>query len=127
MIIVYIIMALKHVKKYFKQTEQLYLELAENLEEMQDEFAKGECTEEELNNLLTPVNNLKTNYQMLSYILFLFYQPNKEKKKAKYLSQNKELYSFYKDKGLLSEDQIIEMSNGLETFKKNLKEKFKHE
>lgn len=120
-------MALKHVKKYFKQTEQLYLELAENLEEMQGEFAKGECTEEELNNLLTPVNNLKTNYQLLSYILFLFYQPNKEKKKAKYFSQNKELYSFYKDKGLLSEDQLIEMHNGLETFKKNLKEKFKDE
>lgn len=120
-------MALKHVKKYFKQTEQLYLELAENLEEMQEEFAKGECTEGELNNLLTPVNNLKTNYQLLSYILFLFYQPNKEKKKAKYFSQNKELYSFYKDKGLLSEDQLIEMHNGLETFKKNLKEKFKDE
>ena len=120
-------MAIKHVKKYFKQTEQLYLELAENLEEMQEEFAKGECTEEELNNLLIPVNNLKTNYQMLSYILFLLYQPAKEKKKANYLSQNKELYSFYKDKGLLSEDQILEMSNGLEVFKKNLKEKFKHE
>jgi hypothetical protein len=120
-------MAIKHVKKYFKQTEQLYLELAENLEEMREEFAKGECTEEELNNLLIPVNNLKTNYQMLSYILFLLYQPAKEKKKANYLSQNKELYSFYKDKGLLSEDQILEMSNGLEVFKKNLKEKFKHE
>ena len=77
-------MALKQVKNYYKQVEKLYFELASELKEMEDDFKKGECTEEELQNLLIPVNNIKENYQRLAYIMFLFYQPNKEKRAKKH-------------------------------------------
>ena len=44
-------MSVKHVKKYYHDIEKMYLELVSELAEMKDDFAKGNCTEEELNKL----------------------------------------------------------------------------
>lgn len=120
-------MAIKQVKKYYKQVEKMYFEFLHNLAEMQKEFENGECTEDELNNLLTPTMNIKHNYEMLSYVLYLLYEPSNKKKQPTYIRQNKDLYKYFKEKGLLSEDQLLEMSNGLENFKKAVKEHFNHE
>ena len=51
-------MAMKHLKNYYQQVEKLYLDLASELKELEEDFKKGECTEEELQNLLIPVNIL---------------------------------------------------------------------
>ena len=45
-------MAIKHVKNYYKQIEKMYFELISELHEMEEDFKKNECTEEELQNLL---------------------------------------------------------------------------
>ena len=117
-------MALKQVKNYYKQVEKLYFELASELKEMEDDFKKGECTEEELQNLLIPVNNIKENYQRLAYIMFLFYQPNKEKKKDKYFKQNKGLVKYFDKNGLTIEQEIEREKDALKTFKQAIKKKF---
>lgn len=55
-------MSVKHVKKYYRDIEKMYLELVSELSEMKDDFAKGNCTEDELNNLLTPVKGIEELY-----------------------------------------------------------------
>ena len=120
-------MSMKHLKDYYQQVEELYFDLASSLSEMEEDFKKGECTEEELQNLLIPVNNIKENYQRLSYVLFLLYQPNKDNKKKKYEKQNKELVEYFSKKGITVKQEIENESISLEKFKKELKEKFKHE
>lgn len=120
-------MAIKHLRKYYKQVENMYIELLSDLHEMEEDFKKGECTEEELNNLLIPVNNIKDNYQRLSYVLYLLYQPNRDKKKSKYERQNKEMLDYFKSKGMTQEQEIKKEEDALKLFKKQLREKFKHE
>ena len=62
-------MAIKHVKDYYKQIEKMYFELISELHEMEEDFKKNECTEEELQNLLIPVKGIEENYKRLSCIL----------------------------------------------------------
>lgn len=80
-----------------------------------------------MQNLLIPVNNIKDNYQRLSYILFLLYQPNKDNKKKKYEKQNKELVEYFNKRGITMRQELDDEYISLETFKKEVKEKFSHE
>lgn len=120
-------MAIKQVKEYYKQVETLYLELASELQEMEEDFKGGECTDEQLQNLLVPVNNIRENYQRLAYIMFLLHQPNKVKKENKYNKQNKELYNYFNNNGMLAEQEIAKEKDSLIEFKKLIKEKFNRE
>ena len=120
-------MAIKHIKDYYQQVEKLYLELASDLAEMEKDFKNGDCTEEELQNLLIPVNNIKENYERLSYILFLFYQPKKKSKKEKYEMANKDLKTYFEKQGTVMEKELENESASLATFRKLIKEKFNHE
>lgn len=118
-------MAMKQVKEYYQQVEKLYLDLASELTEMEEDFKNGECTEEELQNLLIPVNNIKDNYQRLSYILYLLYQPNKKEKKKKYERQNKDLKNYFETKGITMKQEIETEQASLKRFRETIKEEFK--
>lgn len=118
-------MSVKHVKDYYLKIEDMYIELLEDLKEMEEDFKKGECTEEELNNLLKPVNSIKDNYQRLAYVMYLLAQPNRDKKKAKYNKQNKNLVSEFNRLGISQDIELDESRDALKEFKKNLKERFK--
>ena len=120
-------MAMKHLKSYYEQVEKLYLELASELKEMEEDFKNNECTEEELQNLVIPVNNIITNYKQLAYVLFLLYQPKNDKKKAKYEKQNKDLVKYFTDEELTAQQQLTKEEASLKTFRELVKEKFNHE
>lgn len=120
-------MAIKHVKDYYKQIEKMYFELISELHEMEEDFKKNECTEEELQNLLIPVKGIEENYTRLSYILYLLYQPNRDKKSSKYHKENKDLHKFFMDNELLYDQEIKKEEHALKEFKKNIKERFNHE
>lgn len=120
-------MSVKHVKKYYHQIEKLYLELLEDLRGMEEDFKKGECTEEELQKLLTPVESLRQNYERLSYIMYLLYRPNKESKNVKYTKNNKELQGFFENKQLTADREIEKDIDDLKTFKQYVKEWKTHE
>lgn len=113
-------MALKQVKDYYKGIEKLYFELVSDLREMEEEFKEGNVTEEELNKLFIPVNNIKDNYLRLSYILHLFYQPNREKKVPKYNNQHKDLINVFKENKITKEQELENSKYALDEFKKNL-------
>ena len=120
-------MAMKDLKNYYEQVEHLYVELASELRGMEEDFKKGECTEDELQNLLIPVNNIKENYQRLSYVLFLLYQPRRDSKKVKYKKQNKDLNDYFEKNSLTMKAEIEKESASLKTFRKLVKERFNHE
>ena len=115
-------MAIKQVKEYYKGVEKLYFELVNSLKEMEKEFEKGNVTEEELNKLLIPVNNIKDNYLRLTYILHLLYEPKRRNKVNKYNKQNKDLMKVFTDNHITKEQDLEESNNALSEFKKNLKD-----
>ena len=115
-------MAIKQVKDYYKGVEKLYFELVNSLKEMEKEFEKGNVTEEELNKLLIPVNNIKDNYLRLTYILHLLYEPKRRSKVNKYNKQNKDLMKVFTDNHITKEQDLEESNNALSEFKKNLKD-----
>lgn len=115
-------MAIKHVKEYYKQVEKMYFDLKSSLIEMENEFKKGEVTEEELNKLLLPVQGIQQNYFQLSYVLSLLYRPNKEEKAKKYDEKEDLVNRFFNEKRLTKEQVIADSENCLMEFKKALKE-----
>lgn len=119
-------MALKQVKDYYKSVEKLYFDMLHSLEEMNEEFKKGNVTEEELNKLLTPVNNIKDNYLRLSYILHLFYEPNRQKKVKKYEKQEHNINKIFEENRITKEQDLQDSEYALTEFKKHLEE-FKKE
>lgn len=114
-------MALKDVKKYFKEEEKLYFDMLNSLNEMQKEFEEGNVTEEELNKMLLPVTDIKNIYLLLAYVIYLFNQPNRKKKVPKYKKQNKEINSFFGNNGLSMDETLEKDKDILKTFKENLK------
>ena len=119
-------MALKQVKDYYKSVEKLYFDMLHSLEEMNEEFKKGNVTEEELNKLLTPVNNIKDNYLRLSYVLHLFYEPNRQKKVKKYEKQEHNINKIFEENRITKEQDLQDSEYALTEFKKHLEE-FKKE
>ena len=119
-------MALKQVKDYYKRVEKLYFDMVHSLEGMQEEFNKGNVTEEELNKLLTPVNNIKDNYLRLSYVLHLFYEPNRQKKVKKYEKQEHNINKIFEENRITKEQDLQDSEYALTEFKKHLEE-FKKE
>ena len=63
-------MAVRQLKTYYKQVEEMFLELNDDLKEMEEDFKAGKITEDELHNLLLPVKGLKDNYIRLSYVMY---------------------------------------------------------
>ena len=114
-------MSVKHVKRYYKQTEKMYFELLADLHEMEEDFKAGECTEEQLQNLLLPVNNLKENYKLISYFMYLLAQPNRDSKEKKYENQNKDLTDYFKENNLMMEEQKSMGEDALKKFKEEVK------
>ena len=115
-------MALKQVKDYYKSVEKLYFDMVHSLEGMQEEFNKGNVTEEELNKLLTPVNNIKDNYLRLSYVLHLFYEPNRQKKVKKYEKQEHNINKIFEENRITKEQDLQDSEYALTEFNKDLKE-----
>lgn len=115
-------MALKQVKDYYKSVEKLYFDMVHSLEGMQEEFSKGNVTEEELNKLLTPVNNIKDNYLRLSYVLHLFYEPQSQKKVKKYEKQEHKIVDVFKENRVTKDLDLEDSEYALKEFKKHLEE-----
>lgn len=119
-------MALKQVKDYYKGIEKLYFELVSDLREMENEFKSGSITQEELDKLMVPVQNIKDNYLRLSYIMHLFYQPNRKKKVPTYEKQEHTLVKAFEDNRVDKDSDLEDSRYALNEFKKHL-EDFKKE
>lgn len=89
-------MSVKHVKKYYEEICNQYLEMRSELKDFEKECENGLFEPERLDIIKETVQPLMDNYERVSYIMFLLNKPNKEKKIKKYEQQNKKLLNNYK-------------------------------
>lgn len=86
-------MAIKHVREYYERMVSDYTEMKRVLSEMESlSEDKASIALENIDSIREQVRVLEANYNRLSYIMFLLNQPNKEKKKVRYIKrENKKL------------------------------------
>ena len=84
-------MSVKHIKAYYEEICDQYHEMVENLRDFEKECEQNIVSPERIEQLKQMIVPLKTNYERISYIIFLLNQPDKKDKQKKYQKQNAKL------------------------------------
>ena len=84
-------MSKKDFDREYKQIENQYLEMIENLKDMEQELTNGLVSPDMFEQMKEIIKPLKTNYEMWNYIKFLLNKPTRKQKQEKYKNQNKKL------------------------------------
>ena len=111
-------MSIKHVKKYYHQQSNQYMQMLNTVKELQKMANNGEYSNEQLASIQQLITKLKENMDRISYIVYLLQLPNRSKKEKKFREANKELEEAMSDFNDVSVEE--ENSNIL----KELKEKY---
>lgn len=114
-------MSIKDVRKYYTQVEQQFFEMNQTAKELNEECSKGNIPQSMVDQAEQMVLPLKQNYERLSYIMYLFNKPNKDKKKW-YDRQNKALNNAFGVMNATDKDSISEDYDVLKEFKEYVKE-----
>ena len=80
-------MSLKHFEEYYNEISNQYVEMLNNLKEMQDLVDQGMVSPERIENLEKMIQPVKDNYMTVSYIKFLLSKPNRKEKQARHEKQ----------------------------------------
>ena len=64
-------MAVKHIKEYYEQVCEQYIQMNDELRDFQKEVENGLVEPERIENLEKLIEPLKNNYMTLSWIMFL--------------------------------------------------------
>jgi iron uptake system EfeUOB component EfeO/EfeM len=115
-------MALKHVRSYYLQCQEQYMEMVNDAKDFDDALKKGLVDQTQFDQAQVLLHKVKENYERLSYIMYLFLQPNRDKKVAKFNKQNKNLHNHISTSNYSSEAVISENDDILKEFKKLVKE-----
>jgi iron uptake system EfeUOB component EfeO/EfeM len=115
-------MALKQVKNYYLQVQEQYLEMVNDAKDFDEAIKKGLIDQAQYDQAQTLLNRVKENYERLSYIIYLFYQPNRDKKVAKFNNQHKGLVKHFNSAGSSKESILEENSDMLKQFKQIVRE-----
>lgn len=105
-------MAVKHIKEYYEQVCEQYVQMNEELRDFQKEVENGLVEPERLDNLKKIIEPLKNNYMTLSWIMYLLNQPNRDSKERVYQKRNKKLIesldkNFNKESIMKQNDEVI--------------------
>lgn len=105
-------MAVKHIKEYYEQVCDQYVQMNEELRDFQKEVENGLVEPERLDNLKKMIEPLKNNYMTLSWIMYLLNQPNRDSKERAYQKRNKKLIesldkNFNKESIMKQNDEVI--------------------
>lgn len=77
-------MSVKHIKKYYEQISNDYVEMLDAFHELEDLVAQQILSQEKLDETTKVINNLKENYMRWSYMMYLLNLPNNKEKKKSY-------------------------------------------
>lgn len=77
-------MAVKDVVRYYNEIADQYLEMQEELNDFTELAKQGMFEPERLEAIEKSVEPLKTNYERISYIMFLLNKPARKEKQNKY-------------------------------------------
>ena len=80
-------MSVKHVRDYYEQVTQQYQDMIESIKDFEDMAMEKIIEPERLEILKESIQPLLRNYELLSYIMYLLYKPNRGRKKKKYEQQ----------------------------------------
>lgn len=105
-------MAVKHIREYYEQVCEQYVQMNEELRDFQKEVENGLVEPERLDNLKKIIEPLKNNYMTLSWIMYLLNQPNRDSKERAYQKRNKKLIesldkNFNKESIMKQNDEVI--------------------
>lgn len=81
-------MAVRDVKEYYDKVCDQYVEMLDNLKEMQEAYELGNISQEQFENLKKIIEPLKSNYERISWIMYLLNIPQRKKKIKKWKKQN---------------------------------------
>ena len=95
----------RDVVEYYKQVTNNYNDMRAELTEMEELLKENAVTPEMVENMNQMILPIKTNYETLSYFMFLLNKPAKKSKQERYEGQNKKLI---KESGSHTKDKIIE-------------------
>ena len=105
-------MAVKHIKEYYEQVCNQYIQMNEELRDFQKEVENGLVEPERIENLKKMIEPLKNNYMTLSWIMYLLNQPNRDSKERAYQKRNKKFIesldkNFDKESIMKQNDEVI--------------------
>ncbi len=112
-------MAHKDVIEYYKQIQKDYIEMREELKDLEKECMEGLVSPEQLDQMKSTIEPLKTNYERISYIIYLMNKPVRKKKHSGYENRNQKFL-----KSLSPSNSIESTLNENNLVLKNLKTKF---
>lgn len=84
-------MSKKHVEQYYEEVCAQYKEMLENIHDFEELAQNNIISPERLEEYNKNIITLKTNWERISYIMFLLNKPNKKEKQKKYERQNQKL------------------------------------
>ena len=105
-------MAVKHIKEYYEQVCNQYIQMNEELKDFQKEVENGLIEPERIENLKKIIEPLKNNYMTLSWIMYLLNKPQRYSKEKGYRERNKKLLqsldkNFSKESIMKQNDEVI--------------------
>ena len=115
-------MSYKHVKDYYVQVEQQYMEALSDTADYKQAFEDGYLSQEQLEQAEDLLFALKQNYARLSYIMYLFNKPNKPNKALKYEKQFSYLNEWLKARNATKKSVLEENENVLVNYVKYIKD-----
>lgn len=92
-------MSVKDVEREFLNIESEYNEMNNTLNLLVVDLKNNKITLDEFNAFKDELKPIETNYERLSYMMFLLHQPNKKSKKAKEIKQNGMFYEYFEETG----------------------------
>ncbi len=114
----------RDVIEYYKQVTKNYNDMRTELAEMEELLKENAVTPEMIENMNQMILPIKTNYETLSYFIFLLNKPVKKNKQKRYEGQNKKLI---KESGAhTNKDIIIENETALSSLH-NIKKEIKND
>lgn len=114
-------MALKDVKRYYLQIQSQYEEGKELRDCMVQEFKSGNITKEQFDEFDLDLNNVKKEFDRLSYIMYLLNIPQRNKKAIKYNKSNTSLNDYFKSNKADKNSILLENKEVLANLRKAIK------
>lgn len=114
-------MALRDVKEYYYTVQAQYITMKDDLADFEQALSDGYITEDQLETIKSDLAAVETNYNRLSYIMFLFGIPHRKKKQPKHLKLNQKLVNGFAE--LQADKTAVEQENKdiMKHFKEELK------
>ena len=104
-------MAVKHIKEYYEQVCNQYIQMNEELKDFQKEVENGLVEPERIENLKKMIEPLKNNYMTLSWIMYLLNQPNRKSKQKAYQKRSKKftesLDKNFDKEGIMQQNDMV--------------------